>query len=75
MQVKALKNQIYGLEIYKAGDVFEMDDVTAMVKEKHGTVEIVGGGGITPAESDGLDIELADGLPTLDEETSRRKKK
>lgn len=79
MQVKALKNQIYKLEIYNAGETFEMDDVTAMVKEKQGSVEILGKAPApvqtSPADEPPLEMNFTGGLPTLDEETSRRKKK
>ena len=74
MLVKALKNLSYQREIRDAGTVFEMDDTTAYVQEKRGTVEIVGGKAYAPAAPE-IEMDLADGLPTLDEEATAKRKR
>ena len=74
MQVKALKNLAYQREIRDAGTVFEMDDTTAYVQEKRGTVEIVGVKNIAPAEPE-LNMQFTDALPSLDEEAAAKRRK
>lgn len=74
MQVKALKNLVYQREIRDTGTVFEMDDTSAYVQEKRGTVEIVGRKSATPAAPE-IEMDLADGLPTLDEEAAAKRKR
>ena len=43
MQVVALKNVLYRGSVYKEGAVFEMDELTAAVAKKYGTVRIIEG--------------------------------
>ena len=43
MKVKTNANILYRGEIYDAGKEFEMDDVTARVFERRGTVKILSG--------------------------------
>ena len=69
MRVRAMKNLIYKGEIYEAGAEFEMDDTSSYVQEKRGHVEL-----LNPLTAEEVDVVVADGLPSLEEEVRRKKK-
>ena len=43
MKVKALKNILYSGEIYNAGDIFDIDEISFAIAKKYGNVEPVEG--------------------------------
>lgn len=69
MKVKANVNILYRREVYERGKEFEMDDVSAQICAKRGTVTITGD---SQNESE---IEASEGLPDLVEEKAGKKKK
>lgn len=70
MEVTALKNIIVGGVVRDKGETFEVATGVAHNFESKGFVSIVGGAAAVVE-----DIEAADGLPSLEEEASARKKR
>lgn len=60
MKVKALKKLLYSGEIYDAGTIFEMDEISAAISQKYNNVEILGG-----VEVADEGVEPCEGLPPL----------
>jgi len=70
MKVKAKMNLLYGGAVYKAGEIFDMDDVTAAISAKYNRIEILEGAAVEDTDSE---MEVVEGLPPFEPPVKKKK--